>query len=91
MIVFDRERSHFSESIGGLFENFNSKYLLIPPGHTTYVQPLEFSINKSFKSALHKKYTQFQTNDKNSKKQPEKILLALFMIYDMENLLLQKK
>ena len=68
MIVFDRARSHFSERIYELFEKFNSKYSLIHPGQTSYVQPLDVSINKSFKSAIHKKYTQFQIDNKNSKK-----------------------
>lgn len=68
MIVFDRARSHFSERINELFEYFKSKYSLIPPGQTSYIQPLDVSINKSFKSAIHKKYTQFQIDNKNSKK-----------------------
>ena len=68
MIVFDRARSHFSERINELFGKFNSKYSLIPPGQTSYVQPLDVSINKSFKSAIHKKYTQFQIDNKNSEK-----------------------
>ena len=91
MIIFDRASSHFSERINELFEKFNSKYSLILPGQTSYVQHLDVSIHKSFKSAIHKKYTQFQIDNKNSKIQAKIILLSLFMIYGMKNLLLQKK
>lgn len=68
MIVFDRARTHFSERINELFEKFNSKYSLIPPGQTSYIQPLDVSINKPFKSAIYKMYTEFQINNNNSKK-----------------------
>ena len=67
MIVFVRAITNFSERIKELFEKFNSKYSLIPPDQTSYVQPLDISINKPFKSAIHKMYTQFQINNNNSK------------------------
>ena len=56
LLVFDRARSHFSERINDLFKYNSSKFSLIPPGQAKYVQPLDVSINKPFKAAMHRAY-----------------------------------
>ena len=40
---------------------------MIPPGQTKYVQPLDVSINKPFKAAMHRAYTEFQISNGNTK------------------------
>jgi len=59
LLVIDRATTHFSTRINDLFAENNSKYVLIPPGATRYLQPLDFSINKPFKDNMRKKYTEF--------------------------------
>ena len=75
MIVFDRARSHFSERINELFEKFNSKYSLIPPRQTSYVQPLDVSINHLNRLYI-RNIPNFKLIIKIQKNQPEKILLT---------------
>ena len=41
LLVIDRATTHFSERIKDLFAENKSKYVLIPPGATRYLQPLE--------------------------------------------------
>ena len=67
LLVFDRAKSHFSDRINELFKNNSSKFSLIPPGQTKYVQPLDVSINKPFKAAMHRAYTEFQISNGNTK------------------------
>ena len=56
----DRARSHFSNEISDIFEKNNSKFILIPPGMTRFVQPLDVCINKPFKDAMRKAYTEYE-------------------------------
>ena len=60
LLVMDRARSHFSNEISDIFEKNNSKFILIPPGMTRFVQPLDVCINKPFKDAMRKAYTEYE-------------------------------
>lgn len=55
LLVMDRATIHFSERIKDLFAKNKSKYVLIPPGATKYLQPLDIAINKPFKDNMRKK------------------------------------
>ena len=52
LLVFDRSTTHFDISINKLFENHNSKFVLVPPGQAAYLQPLDTAINKSIKQFM---------------------------------------
>ena len=52
ILVLDQATTHNLESLDYLFEKYNSKYILIPKGCTSYCQPLGKSINKPFKDHL---------------------------------------
>ena len=50
----DGTTTHFSKRINDLFDENKSKYVLIPPGATRYLQTLDFAINKPFKDIMRK-------------------------------------
>ena len=60
ILIFDRETSHFTEDINTLFDKYSSNYVLIPPGKTRFLQPLDIGINKVFKENIYKKYNDFK-------------------------------
>ena len=64
----DRATTHFSERIKDLFAENKSKYVLIPPGATRYLQPLDIAINKPFKDDMRKKYNEFAIKYGGNKK-----------------------
>ena len=48
---------------------------MIPAGQNKYIQPLDKSINKPFKDAIHRQYTEFKISNGNTKKpSQEKII-----------------
>ena len=59
VLVLDQATTHFLENLDDLFEKYNSKYLLIPKGCTSYCQPLDKSINKPFKDHLRSEYNNY--------------------------------
>lgn len=63
--VLDRVRSHFSNEISDIFEKNNAKFILIPTGRTRFVQPLDVCINKPFKDAIRKAYTEYEIKKQN--------------------------
>ena len=50
----DSVTTHLSQLILDLFKGNKSNYILIPPGATRYLQPLDLSINKPFKDNMGK-------------------------------------
>lgn len=59
LLIMDRAATHFSERIKDLFVENKSNYVLIPPGATRYLQPLDVSINKPLKDNMRKMYAEF--------------------------------
>ena len=51
-----RAWSHFSEEIDNLFKENKVNYVLIPPGMTSVLQPLDTHVNKVFKSNVRNEY-----------------------------------
>lgn len=64
----DKAPSHYSDEIREIFQQNSSSYVLFHGGQTKFLQPLDISINKPFKSELRKKYSDFQINNNNSSK-----------------------
>ena len=60
LLIMDRAGSHFSDDISETFKIENCKYILIPAGMTRFLQPLDVCINKPFKDAFRKSYTDFE-------------------------------
>lgn len=68
LLIMDRTRSLFSDDFSETFKIENSKYILIPPGMTSFLQPLDVCINKPFKDELLKSYTDLEIKNVLTKK-----------------------
>lgn len=66
LLEMDRARSHFSKEIDDLFKENDANYVLIPPGMTSVVQPLDTHVNKVFKSNIRNGYHKWLIKNKNS-------------------------
>ena len=73
ILIFDRATCHFTESINTLFDKYSSNYVLIPPGQTRFLQPLDIGVNKVFKENIYKKNNDFNL----STALEEKLLLII--------------
>ena len=65
ILYYDKTSSHLTEEVINLFAKYNCFYRLIPPGLTSYCQPLDISINKPFKDLLKLIYREFFISNKN--------------------------
>lgn len=54
LLIIDHARSHFSGEITNIFKRYNSNYVLISPGLTSVLLPLDTHINKIFNIILKK-------------------------------------
>jgi len=66
LLIMDRARSHFSQEINDLFNKFGSNYVLIPPGLTSVLQPLDTHINKTFKYNVKNEYHNWLIKNKEN-------------------------
>ena len=60
----DRARLHFSSEITNIFEKYDSNFVLIPPGLTYVLQPLDTHVNKSFKANVRAEYHKWLLKNK---------------------------
>ena len=49
ILIIDRATTHYDKNLSKLFKDNNSSFILIPPGLTRYIQPLDVSINDPLK------------------------------------------
>ena len=66
VLVLDQAATHFLENLDDLFEKYNSKYLVIPKGCTSYCLPLDKSIKKLFKDHLRSEYNNYLIKNYNT-------------------------
>ena len=67
ILILDCPTSHYDDDVVNIFKKNNSKYILIPPGLTRYLQPLDVSIIKHFKQYMHHFDIDFRKNLKIQK------------------------
>ncbi|CAI7829148.1 unnamed protein product [Closterium sp. NIES-53] len=83
MVVLDSYRGHLTEGVKEKFHELNCVPAVIPSGCTAEVQPLNVSINKSFKASVRQQYQKwFQeegqeqlTRAGNLKKPPPEVVV----------------
>ncbi|CAI7874699.1 unnamed protein product [Closterium sp. NIES-54] len=83
MVVLDSYRGHLTDAVKEKFRELNCVPAIIPSGCTVEVQPLDVSINKSFKASVCQQYQKwFQeegqeqlTKAGNSKKPPPEVVV----------------
>ncbi|CAI7858395.1 unnamed protein product [Closterium sp. NIES-54] len=83
MVVLDSYRGHLTEVVKEKFRELNCVPAIIPSGCTAEVQPLDVSINKSFKASVRQQYQKwFQeegqeqlTRAGNLKKPPPEVVV----------------
>lgn len=79
LLVFDRATIHFDISINKLFENYNSKFVLVPSSQTGYLQPLDTAINKSIKQLKKQEDTLFGVKTGNTRPPNEEEIIDMFV------------
>lgn len=68
LLIMDRATTHYDANLVETFKAQNSSYILIPPGLTRFIQPLDVSINGPFKKAMIHWDTEFRISHMNIKK-----------------------
>jgi len=69
ILIMERVTSHYDETLMDIFKKYNSYFILIPPGLTRFIQPLDVSIKGPFKKAMHHWDIDFRIQNKNEKNQ----------------------
>ena len=88
ILFFDKSTSHFNEEIKKIFKDNKCLYRLIPPGLTSYCQPLDLSINNIFRESIKSKYRDFSIHWKNTKKpNPEILIKWICEIWESEEII----
>ena len=76
LLIIDRTTTHFSNDLNERFKKYSSHYVLIPPGLTRYLQPLDVAINKPFKDAMKKSDSNFRLKSMNQKIPDEEEIIS---------------
>ena len=84
ILIMDRATTHFDLSINQLFDKYKSKFVLVPPGQTCFLQPLDVAINKQIKQFMKQEDALFriQTNNMRAPNEHEIIDMFLKIWYD---------
>ena len=83
LLILDKFSAHFTDRVQEAFRQLNTKWILIPGGCTSVLQPLDISINKPFKGYIRQAWTQYmhtQSERSDVKKPPPPKSLLLTWI-----------
>ena len=78
ILILDRATTHFDNDLTNVFNKREASYVLIPPGLTSYLQPLDVGINKEIKNYMRRKDTEFRIKNNNLKAPNENDIICLF-------------
>ena len=62
MLIMDSHRSHMTDDVKVACKSHNIDIIMIPGGCTKYLQPLDLTVNRSFKSKLKQQYHRSMKN-----------------------------
>ena len=65
LLIYDKVSMHITDEIRNLYNSRNKQLIEIPNGLTSIIQPLDVSINYSFKNAVRNKYINHIINNNN--------------------------
>jgi hypothetical protein len=66
MLIMDSMRAHITEGVKKKFKSMNTIPIIIPGGMTKLLQPLDISVNRSFKAVLRNIWESWMTDGKHS-------------------------
>lgn len=66
ILVKDRATTHFNKDLSTIFEKYKNLDILIPPGLTHYLQPLDVAVNKPFKNSMKSSDCEFRLKNNNN-------------------------
>ena len=75
ILVIGRATTHDDNELESPLKEKNASYILIPPGLTKYILPLDVSINAPFKKYMHHQYIDFILENQNKKKSSEEDII----------------
>ena len=78
LLILDRATTHFDANLREEFNKRESTYVLIPPGLTTYLQPLDVGVNKEIKQFMKQADTHFRIKNKNIRPPNENEIINMF-------------
>lgn len=78
ILILDRATTHFDINLSNYFIANNAKYILIPTGLTSSLQPLDVGINKEIKVFMKQCDCQFRRNNNNSRPPNEGEIIEMF-------------
>ena len=78
LLILDRATTHFNNDMGTLFNKYNAKYVLIPPGLTRFLQPLGVGINKDIKIYMRNADTNIPIRNGNKSSPTENEIIDIF-------------
>lgn len=91
ILILDRATTHYDPKLIDIFKQHKSYFLLIPPGLTRFIQPLDVGINGPFKKAMHHWDLDFRIKNLNNKKPTrDDIINAVVNIWYNDDLISRK-
>ena len=90
LLILDRATTHFSSDLNERFKKYESHFVLIPPGLTRYLQPLDVAVNKPFKDAMKNSDCKFRLKTNNNKLPDEEEIISQVVENWFDNNIIKK-
>ena len=78
LLIIDRATTHFDPDLSNEFERHNAKFVLIPPGLTLLLQPLDVEVNKEIKKFMWTVDANLRIKNNNKHPPTKKEIIDIF-------------